>query len=403
MRYLPISYDTKDKNLLVLGGGLLALSKVKEMLKTEFRIYVISESFVDEFFKLQDQNPTQLYLKELKINEDFVFFSYDFLLIATTNFKLNDAIEKRAVKTNILFERCDVISNSNVLLNDVIEQEDIIVGISKERLNPALSEFVKDDIRDLIKGYNPDKFKVLNQIRTELIRKNAPDVDETIKKLFVEEKISADDYLANLKSEREAFESLLQAEREASSVETFDEIPQVEQTEQVEIEINAEPEIEIEKENENIKIPELEDEVITIKNEEPDSEIRHEKVKIIKDYNIDIEKDLDDIDIDIDNESASEDKYFDLPQYDFEIRHDRKKELEKDNTSETEVKSDNPLSIFYKKNLAAKSDEERKIKEKVDKAERDETDETLNNLQEKLKSGWNKFSNGSLFKKDKKS
>lgn len=402
MRYLPISYDTKDKNLLVLGGGLLALSKVKEMLKTEFRIYVISESFVDEFYKLQDQNPTQLYLKELKINEDFVFFSYDFLLIATTNFELNDAIEKRAVKTNILFERCDVISNSNVLLNDVIEQEDIIVGISKERLNPALSEFVKDDIRDLIKGYNPDKFKVLNQIRTELIRKNAPDVDETIKKLFVEEKISADDYLANLKSEREAFESLLQAEREASSVETFDEIPQVEQTEQVEIEVNAEPEIEIEKENENIKIPELEDEVITIKNEELDSEIRHEKVKIIKDYNIDIEKDLDDIDIDIDNESASEDKYFDLPQYDFEIRHDRKKELEKDNTSETEVKSDNPLSIFYKKNLAAKSDEERKIKEKVDKAESDETDETLNNLQEKLKSGWNKFSNGSLFKKDKK-
>ena len=30
MRYLPISYNTKDKNLLVLGGGLLALSKIKK-------------------------------------------------------------------------------------------------------------------------------------------------------------------------------------------------------------------------------------------------------------------------------------------------------------------------------------------------------------------------------------
>lgn len=224
MRYLPISYDTKDKNLLILGGGLLALSKIKQMLNTKFKIYVIAESFVNEISNLQEQHPEQLFLKEMKIDNNFVFFAYDFLLIATTNFELNNAIEERALKTGILYERCDVISSSSVLLNELVSKEDIIIGISNEKLNPTIVEIIKDDLTKLLDTYNMDKIKILNKIRTELVRKNASNVDETIKKLFVEEKIKAEDYLNTLQEDIAKDEVKDNLEKDTSFEESYESV-----------------------------------------------------------------------------------------------------------------------------------------------------------------------------------
>lgn len=374
MRYLPISYDTKDKNLLILGGGLLALSKIKEMLKTEFRIYVISESFVDEIYKLQEQNPTQLYLKEVVIDENFVFFAYDFLLIATTNFELNNAIETRAIKTGILYERCDVVSSSNIMLNNVIEQEDIIVGISKEKLNPTISEIVKDDIKNLVKEYNPDKIKILNQIRAELVRKNSPDVDETIKKLFNEEKISAESYLNELK-EKDITEN---AQEDITEIINDTEVENIDSDDLI---------------------------INTIENFENKEK---EPYQISENINTDAEKtNLTPEDISLKNEDLTEDK-IEMPDMDFEIRHnlDKSSEIIVDETKDTskeEINSlndmdQNPMAAFHRPSSDSNSYDDRITKEK-------NQDEKLNHdesFQNKLKSGWNKFSKSGIFKKDKK-
>ncbi len=43
MRYIPVSLDTKDKNVLVLGGGVLVLETIKKLLLTEVHaIYIIA-------------------------------------------------------------------------------------------------------------------------------------------------------------------------------------------------------------------------------------------------------------------------------------------------------------------------------------------------------------------------
>lgn len=340
MRYLPISYNTKDKNLLVLGGGLLALSKIKKMLETEFKIYVIAESFVNEILNLQTQYPERLFLKEMQISNDFVFFAYDFLLIATTNFELNNALENRAIKTKILYERCDVVSSSSALLNEFVSREDIVVGISNEKLNPAIAEIIKDDIIELLSTYNMDKIKILNKIRAELVRKNAPDVDETIKKLFDEEKIKAEDFLNNLQHQDALEETHIEAPIEFSEEKSGDITDSLEQisnesidsTESKQYESVEQPEI---SEKEKPIVEELESEVIN----EPKLETTQ----------------------------------------DFEVQFERK------HTS----------SSPYDTNRVEKSVDELNSSENFSKEETKNTE----TFQTKLKTGWNKFSKFDFFRK----
>lgn len=203
MRYLPINYDTKEKNCLVLGGGILALSKIKELLNTDFKIYAISESFVEDIHRLSEENPSRLLIKEIKLADNFAFFAYDFIVIATNNFDLNSELEKKALKSKMLYERCDIVSNSSVISSLVVNNGDITVGISNQKLSPEISEIILEDIKKLISNYNQEKIEILNKIRTELVRKNSPNISSIIKNLYNEEKITLNSYLEDIIKEQE--------------------------------------------------------------------------------------------------------------------------------------------------------------------------------------------------------
>ncbi len=202
MRYLPVSYDTKGKNALVLGGGLLALSKIEQLIKTEFKIYVIADSFVERIIQLEQQYPDRFFTKEEELTKDFIFFSYDYLIIATNDFELNSAFEKRAQKSKILYQRCDIFSNSNLLLNNIVSKNSITLGFQDFKLNPTLTNIIKEDLEKFLANYNEEKINILNNIRSELVRKNVPDIDEIIKKLYYEEKITMEMFLKDLKDEK---------------------------------------------------------------------------------------------------------------------------------------------------------------------------------------------------------
>ncbi|MDO5041259.1 MAG: NAD(P)-dependent oxidoreductase [Peptoniphilus sp.] len=202
MRYLPVSYDTKGKNVLVLGGGLLALSKIEQLIKTEFKIYVIADSFVDRIVQLEQEYPDRFFTKEEQLTKNFIFFSYDYLIIATNDFDLNSAFEERAKKSNILYQRCDIFSNSNLLLNNVVSKNSITLGFQDFKLNPTLTNIIKADLEKFLDNYNEEKINILNNIRSELVRKNVPDIDDIIKKLYYEEKITMEMFLKDLKEEK---------------------------------------------------------------------------------------------------------------------------------------------------------------------------------------------------------
>lgn len=198
MRYLPMSFDTRDKTALIIGGDFTALDRIKRLLESEFKIYVIAKDFIEEIINISTENSDRVFLKQGKLDENFVFFGYDYLIIATHDFELNDALEERAKRSNILYERCDFISSSDLLMNKVISKEGLTVGITTNGVNPTVTDIVYEDIAELLKKYNEEKILILNKIRRELVKRNALNVDEKIRELYDKEKITLDTYLNRL-------------------------------------------------------------------------------------------------------------------------------------------------------------------------------------------------------------
>lgn len=200
MRFLPVGLDTEDKKILIIGGGYMALSIVKTLLDTEAAIYLIGDEIMDEIKQLAQQSD-RLKIKEETVTEDFVFLGYDMLFLATHNFELNNALELRARNRHMLYERLDILSCSSMSVGKVIEQGPLTVGIHCSKTNPTFTEMLEKDIRQLLQNKYPvEKLNILNDIRHELVRKNASHIDEIISSLFQEEVINIHTFKNSLSS-----------------------------------------------------------------------------------------------------------------------------------------------------------------------------------------------------------
>lgn len=237
MRYIPVSLDTKDKNILVLGGGVLVLESIKKLLLTEANaIYIIASEILPEITKLEEENPERIKIKVMDIDENFRFFVYDFVIIGTYNLNLNNALEERAKNSNFMYQRLDIKSESTFVIDDFYNVGDISLSVSKTSNLPEIEEEFSKDLKDLASSYNEDKINILKQIRTNLIRKNAMDIDKTIAKLYKDDTINLREYLdsdieeeekTNLKEETaheveekiEEIEKDLNSEKESSEEE----------------------------------------------------------------------------------------------------------------------------------------------------------------------------------------
>lgn len=196
MRYIPVSLDTKDKNILVLGGGVLVLESIKKLLLTEANaIYIIASEILPEITKLEEENPERIKIKVMDIDENFRFFGYDFVIIGTYNLNLNNALEERAKNSNFMYQRLDIKSESTFVIDDFYNVGDISLSVSRTSNLPEIEEEFSKDLKDLASSYNEDKINILKQIRTNLIRKNAMDIDKTIAKLYRDDTVNLRDYL----------------------------------------------------------------------------------------------------------------------------------------------------------------------------------------------------------------
>lgn len=196
MRYIPVSLDTKDKNVLVLGGGVLVLESIKKLLLTELNaIYIIAPEILPEITKLEEENPERIKIKVMDIDENFRFFGYDFVIIGTYNLNLNNALEERAKNSNLMYQRLDIKSESTFVIDDFYNVGDISLSVSRTSNLPEIEEEFSKDLKDLASSYNEDKINILKQIRTNLIRKNAMDIDKTIAKLYRDDTVNLREYL----------------------------------------------------------------------------------------------------------------------------------------------------------------------------------------------------------------
>ena len=188
MRYYPISIDTRDKKVLVIGGGRGAYLKVRGLLKSEFLIYCLSTEFTESLQKLAEENKDRIFLKEMEIDEDFRFFAYDYLILATDDVTLNHRLAKRAKLSSVpvLFLSKSDESDFHLLANTYKGP----LTVSIQTSNPSLSRFIKRDVEKMVDGYSEEKMKIMNDVRRRLVEEKSSYISELMEELWEKEEIS---------------------------------------------------------------------------------------------------------------------------------------------------------------------------------------------------------------------
>ena len=138
--YFPMMIDIKDKNILVIGGGHVALRRTETLLKCGAKVKVISKDFIFDF-------PDEAE----KINREFVpediTEEFEFVVAATNDKEINNLIARISHSKKISVNVCDNKNECDFFFPSLINYKNIAVSVCSAGLSKKLTKKLSDKLR----------------------------------------------------------------------------------------------------------------------------------------------------------------------------------------------------------------------------------------------------------------
>lgn len=182
MAYFPFFIDIQDKHCLVVGGGMVALRKVKVLLQFGVYITVVAPVICNELKELEGTEG-KLILLERKFMTTDISQSF-FVVAATNNSVVNEAISVLCKQANTLVNVADSKENSNYLFPSILKRGDMVVGVSTSGNSPDVAKWVRTTLETAIPDYVADLTESLGEYRIVIKERIAS--EEARKKAFKE-------------------------------------------------------------------------------------------------------------------------------------------------------------------------------------------------------------------------
>jgi precorrin-2 dehydrogenase/sirohydrochlorin ferrochelatase len=177
-----------------VGGGTVALRKVRTLFKSTHNITVISPDLCRELKQMLKQG--KFVYKKAKYNKKFVKNAF-LIIAATDDNEVNAQIVADANRLGKLVNVVDVPHQCNFYLPSVINKKGILLSISTQGAFPGLAKKIRQNAQAMIEKY-ADSLSVLSKLR-EQIKKNCQD---NRKKRILMNKLLDDKVLSLIKSKK---------------------------------------------------------------------------------------------------------------------------------------------------------------------------------------------------------
>lgn len=132
--YFPMFVDISGKKVLVVGGGRIALRRVKTLLMFGPEILVTAPLVEEELRELEDQGRIQIRQRQYRPED---IFGADIVLAATDDRDLNRNIWKSCREQGIPVNTADDKSLCDFYFPSVIVTEDVVIGINSGGSDPG--------------------------------------------------------------------------------------------------------------------------------------------------------------------------------------------------------------------------------------------------------------------------
>lgn len=175
MAYFPFYIDIENKNILVVGGGTVALRKIEKLSPFKPSITVVSPKICEEILKFN--------VKAVEREFDDNDLSGTFCVIsATDNEQVNSHIFELCKEKNILVNTVDDKEKCGFIFPALVQKNSVTVGITTSGKSPIYAKYLKEQFLNMLENTNSDTAETLWQYR-EYIKENTAD-EELRKKVF---------------------------------------------------------------------------------------------------------------------------------------------------------------------------------------------------------------------------
>ena len=166
MRYYPIHLDIKNRDCLIVGGGVVATRKVSTLIECGARVTVVSPDPTPELTKLASEGSVTLKKRAYRKDD----LTGMFLVIGATDVEtLNRQISKDAERAHILCNIADRPEICNFILPSIVRRGDLVITISTSGKSPALAKHLRQKIETQFGREYDDFLLLMGAIRQKLL------------------------------------------------------------------------------------------------------------------------------------------------------------------------------------------------------------------------------------------
>ncbi len=167
MRYYPINLDLAGRRVLVVGGGIIAEGKARQLVEAGAAVCVVSPTLTEPLSELAEQgkiNWRQDVFTENDLNGAWLVIS------ATDDQAVNESVSKLAAERKLLCNVVDQKALCNFITPALVTRGDIQIAVSSGGGSPSVAQRVKREISELIGEEYGELLEIAAEMRAEAKR-----------------------------------------------------------------------------------------------------------------------------------------------------------------------------------------------------------------------------------------
>jgi siroheme synthase-like protein len=163
--YYPIFLNLEGKKCVVVGGGEVALRKVRTLLNCGAKVVVVSPALNSDLAQLAEAGTISVISREYEPKD----LTDAVIVVAATDIaEVNQNIAKKARKHGILVNVVDRPEASDFIMPSFVRRGDLVLAVSTSGASPALAKKIRMRLEQTFgEEYSP-LLSVIKEVRQEL-------------------------------------------------------------------------------------------------------------------------------------------------------------------------------------------------------------------------------------------
>jgi len=167
--YYPVFLDISDRVCVVIGGGQVALRKVKDLIECGAAVKVISPDLCAELNQLAESGEIETQQRRYR---DGDLKDAHIVIVATDDHDTNREAVKEASRRAVLVNVVDDAGNSNFIVPSSMRRGDITIAVSTAGRSPALARKIRTRLEDYFGDEYASLALLLDDVRQEIKRRS---------------------------------------------------------------------------------------------------------------------------------------------------------------------------------------------------------------------------------------